>query len=551
MRHFSFLHRSMFGSLVMAAFLVSFQSPTQLPTLAVPSPGSLALYRILDGNAGIGLPVDVVTRPGEARMYIVDFSGSVRIWNAGELEPTPFLDLTATVFAGLSTGLRGMAFHPGYESNGLVYVSYDIMDQAGQVYFVIARMQRSAGNPDFVDANSLVEVLRELQPRPGHASSRLVFGPDGMLYAALGDGGIQQDPDCNGQNHSNLLGSMIRIDVDGGFPYAIPQDNPFLGDPNVRDECWVLGMRHPWRWSFDRWLGDLWISDVGQAAWEEVNFIPAGQGGVNLGWSVMEGPDCYVQTTCLPGALPCNDPGYTAAIHEYNHNAGDCSIIGGFVYRGIARPQDQGRYFYGDFCSKRVWSLRFDGQQVSDIQEHTSSMVSLNGGTLDTPVAFGQDPDGELLIMDFADNEIYRLVSDCHVVSYCEPLPNSLGAPATLTWSGAPKLGSMDLTFHVQGMPAGTIGHVFYSSNATQTPLGAGTLCVDTSAGYFRLPNFVANPLGRAHFKPDFTSPPLDSGPSHVLAGSQWFFQAWYRDTGAPLGSASNLTGGLQVFFGQ
>ena len=523
------------------------QPAPQNPVLRTPS-GNLALYRILPPGTALGIPMDVVTKPRDSRMYIVDLAGTVHILDAGQLSPTPFLDVSSRIRAAFPTGLRGMAFHPNYGLNGFVYVSFDFDDPSGNTLFGIARLTRSATQPDQVDPNSFVELLREPQYIIGHSASRLVFGPDGMLYAALGDGGLRDDPDCNAQNHQRLMGSMLRIDVDGAFPYAIPPDNPFLSDPNVRDESWHLGMRHPWKWSFDSATGDLWIADVGNDRWEEINWVAPGQGGHNFGWSVMEAHECFALSSCPPSSLPCGHPGYTPPVYAYDHTVG-CSIIGGFIYRGSAAPELWGRYLFSDFCTSNIWSLHWDGSQTSDLQSHSQNLLSLNGGTLDQPFGFAQDPSGELLVMDFADQEIYRFVTDCHVESFCPQGPNSLGAPAGMTWTGTPSLQSGDLTLHVSGMPPGTMGHVFYSAAQTLVPFAQSLLCVGTHVRYYRLPTFVANGLGRGHCPLNFAAKPLGSGSGQVQSGSTWFFQAWYRDPGAQPGLESTLSNALRVSF--
>ncbi len=529
--------------------LILAQSHLPAPPLVPTQPQTpYALERVIDTAAGLLTPVDIVTRPNDPNWYIVELPGIVQIYNGQTLEPTPFLDLTATVSADGLTGLRGFVFHPLYHLNGYVYTWFDFRDANQNLFIGLARMTRSAANPNQVDPASFVELLRSPQDARGHGSSRLEFGPDGMLYAMLGDGGLQQDPNCNGQNGLTMMASMIRIDVDGGFPYAIPPDNPFVGDPNILDEAWHVGLRHPWRWSFDRATGDLWIADVGQFTWEEINFVPQGVGGKNFGWSVKEGTDCFLPTTCLPAAPGCQDPIYTDPFYQYDHTQG-CSITGGFVYRGSALPQAYGRYFFADFCTGKLWSLAHSGQQVLDVIDHTPTLFSLNGGQLNSPVAFAEDHDGELLIIDYAGREVFRLVPECLVRPFCDPSPNSQGHPARLSASGTSDVSANDLVLHTQGMPPFSFGHPFMGSGQTSLALGGGQLCISATNGYVRLPIFVGNSAGRAHIPLDYTLPPLNSGPGQVLAGTRWNFQIWYRDSGAPAGSNSNLTNALAVYF--
>ena len=339
---------------------------------------------------GLSSPLDLESPPGDARLFIAEQTGGIRIVENGELLPAPYFDGTGLVAFGSFTGLRGLAFHPDYANNGFVYIAYDAVSSgAGDV--VIDRLTVSADNPNVVDPASRIEIYRVAQTSAWHGGGDMAFGPDGYLYAAHGDGhGQGGDPFCNAQDGSNLLGTMIRIDVDGAFPYAVPPDNPFVGDDSVVDEVWATGMRHPWRWSFDAATGDLYIADVGQSDQEEIDFIPAGTSGQNFGWKVMQGTSCFSTSSC--GVVPaCNDPAYTAPIYTQPTSL-NCSITGGFVYRGAAIPSEQGTYFFGSYCSGSVWSFRYDGNSVSDFDQRNADL----GVTLNNLTSFGQDAFGEL-----------------------------------------------------------------------------------------------------------------------------------------------------------
>jgi glucose/arabinose dehydrogenase len=257
---------------------------------------------------------------------------------------------------------------------------------------VIARYTTAAGNPDQADPASATTLLHIAHPFANHNGGNLVFGPDGYLYIGIGDGGSQGDPRGNGQNLGVLLGKVLRIDVNGE-PYAVPPDNPFKGQPNARPEIWAYGLRNPWRFSFDRKTGDLYIADVGQDTYEEVDFQPVGsQGGVNYGWSLMEGLHPFKGTY---------SPDLTLPIAEYSHAEGGCSVTGGYVYRGTQWPQWAGLYFFGDYCSGLIWAL---GQTQAGWQRELVLKSSLSISS------FGEDQAGEIYVLDHQGGAVYKLV---------------------------------------------------------------------------------------------------------------------------------------------
>ena len=320
--------------------------------------------------------------------------GKILIYNGRQLLSTPFLDISPLVSTGNERGLLSIAFHPDYINNGFLFLNYTNTDGVT----VIARY-RVSSNPDAVDPTSANVLLTIPQPFGNHNGGQLQFGPDGYLYIGMGDGGSSGDPSNFAQNPTKLLGKMLRIDVDAGSPYGLPSDNPFVGNPYSRDEIWASGLRNPWRFSFDRLTGDLFIADVGQRSWEEVNFQPAGSiGGENYGWRLMEGNHCYE-----PEAN-CNDGSLVLPTLEYGHSLGDCSITGGYRYRGSKNPRLYGLYIYGDFCSGRIWGAAKteSGQWTTNELLDTDFFIS----------AFGEDEAGEIYVAQWSSTSpgaIYRI----------------------------------------------------------------------------------------------------------------------------------------------
>ena len=359
----------------------------------LPATPTISLEPLLDG---FDRPVLVTNASdGINRLFVVEKPGRIVIVRDGAKQATPFLDIQPLVGSGGNEqGLLGLAFHPGYASNGWFFVNYT--DLEGNT--VIARYQVTA-DPDQADPGSATLLLEVDQPAANHNGGNLVFGPDGFLYIGLGDGGRAGDPWGNAQNLGVLLGKLLRIDVDSGSPYGIPADNPFVHslEPGVRPEIWAYGLRNPWRYSFDRATGDLYIGDVGQGRYEWVQRQPAGAGGgQNYGWNIREGSHCY------PTGTACDASGLVSPIAEYDHSLG-CSITGGYVYRGAAYPQLVGIYFFADYCSGRFWSLR----------ETTPSDWRLDP-PLQTPLrpsSFGEDEAGELYAVSLHNNGLYRLVA--------------------------------------------------------------------------------------------------------------------------------------------
>ncbi len=330
-------------------------------------------------------PVDVETN-GDGRLYIIEQRGKIVVFQDGQVLPTPFLDLRDRVNTnGLERGLLGLAFDPDFAHNGKFYVDYT--GARGDTF--VSRFHADPGSNQ-ADPSSEQNLLHIQQPFANHNGGHLAFGPDGYLYIGMGDGGSAGDPHGNGQNLGVLLGKLLRIDVQRGDPYAIPSDNPFVDQPDARPEIWAYGLRNPWRFSFDSATGDLYIGDVGQNQWEEIDVQPAGAaGGRNYGWSIREGFHEYKGQA----------DGLTDPVAEYSHSDG-CSITGGVVVRDPALPTWQGVYLYGDFCSGSVWGLRRqpDGSWLNQRQFQTSAAIS----------GFGVDPAGQVYLVDH-NGELYRL----------------------------------------------------------------------------------------------------------------------------------------------
>lgn len=333
--------------------------------------------------SGLDEPVYLTAPPGDStRLFIVEKAGVVRIFTNGALLDTPFLDISDRTTKGDEQGLLGLAFAPDYATSGRYFVSYTTTGGGDAGHSVIARFEVS-DNPD-VSGTDETEILTVDQPFNNHNGGMITFGPDHMLYIGFGDGGDGGDPLETGQRLTDLLGSMLRIDVSGAT-YTSPPDNPFINADESRDEIWNYGLRNPWRFSFDRSTGDLYIGDVGQGNYEEVDVVTAGDGGgQNFGWDDMEGNHCFEDNPCA--ANPSIRP-----VLEYDHGGNRCAITGGYVYRGSAVPAVVGHYFYADFCSGTLRSFRHlpDGS-ITDRQ----TWPAING----SPTSFGEDGKGELYI---------------------------------------------------------------------------------------------------------------------------------------------------------
>jgi glucose/arabinose dehydrogenase len=380
--------------------------------------------------SGLSRPVYVTHAPGDfKRVFIIEQRssniGRIRILDleTGVLQPTPFLNITP-VTTGSEQGLLGLAFDPGYADNGHFYVNYTAPGP-GAGYTIVERYTVMENDPNIANPDSVLQILQVTQPDSNHNGGWMGFGPDGLLYIAMGDGGSGNDPwgqFGNGQNKNALLGKMLRIDPSAdAFPddderyYSIPAENPFV-DADGADEIWAWGLRNPWRNSFDRLTGDLWIADVGQNLVEEVNFQPASSaGGENYGWRCMEGFNCTGLTGCECDADELTDP-----IHVYTHggNPFRCSITGGYVYRGCAIPGLDGAYFFGDYCSNQIWSLRLIDGQVEELTDRSAELAPGGGLSIVDISGFGEDAYGEMYICDLG-GEVFKIIPDEFVGPDC------------------------------------------------------------------------------------------------------------------------------------
>ena len=364
------------------------------------SPPSSATFELVPVASGFASPEDLQQpNDGSGRLFVVEQSGRIQIIDStGAREASPFLDVTGRsgFVSGGETGLLGLAFHPVYSQNGKFYVNYT-RNHSGQLQTVIAEFTASPSNANFSDPNSENILLTVDQPASNHKGGGLAFGKDGFLYIGLGDGGGEGDPNCNGQNINTLLGKILRIDVDSthtsGLNYAIPPDNPFLGQ-NARAEIWLYGLRNPFRFSFDSANGNLWIGDVGQDSFEEVDMLTPSQGGANMGWNIREGAHAFT-SSCTQTGSTLTDP-----IFDYDHSQGDVTVIGGFVYHGTKMPALAGEYVFGDFSSGRVWSLSGSGTSLT-----RANLLTVGQGDL---AAFGEDQAGELYVVRYSSGTIER-----------------------------------------------------------------------------------------------------------------------------------------------
>lgn len=373
------------------------------------------LTTALDNVVGLKSPPD-----GTGRLFIVEKAGRIRIWENGELAEQPFLDITERVETSNGDnderGLLGLAFHPNWAENHEFFVNYTGRGQRG-LADITGRFQVGADGMGDPDSEEL--VISYDDPAGNHNGGDLAFGPDGYLYIASGDGGGANDGFGNGQDKSALLAKILRLDVDGEHPYTVPADNPFVGQPNAAPEAWAWGFRNPWRFSFDRATGDLYVADVGQGSIEEVDFAAAGgAGGENYGWSIMEGSQCF-------GGGNCDRRGLVLPVAEYSHSEG-CSITGGYVYRGGRYPTAAGLYLYSDWCSRTIWGLsRDDAGRWRDARVGSASFGV---------ASFGEGADGEMYIMGLGN--LGRIAFDVPTAepsvtpSATEPTPTQ-DSPAT------------------------------------------------------------------------------------------------------------------------
>ncbi len=383
---------------------------------AVLFPQKLSSELVADG---FSKPVYATAIPGQKGcIAVLEQKGVIKIIQNGKILRSPFLNITDRVHYPLSPGdergLMGLAFHPDYRTNGFLYVNY--VDENDVTH--ISRFQISK-NPLKADPKSELIFITLKQPFSNHNGGHLDFSPnDGFLYISIGDGGKFGDPFNHAQNPETLFGSLLRIDVDLGETYNIPPDNPFVDNPKAAQEIWAIGLRNVWRFSFDRETGDLYMGDVGQNKWEEINFQPAeSKGGENYGWRIMEANHCYNPEK------DCDESGLVMPILEYPNDANymrvltgmdepevdGCSVTGGYVYRGSAIPDYSGTYFFADYCSGNIWTFDVKNGKPNHFSNRTEE-IALGGGDFSTYISsFGEDENGELLVVDY-NGEVYRII---------------------------------------------------------------------------------------------------------------------------------------------
>ena len=336
------------------------------------------------------------THAGDDRLFVLEQAGTIRIVEEGNVVETPFLDITDRVGSDASErGLLGLAFAPNYAETGLFYVNYTDLDGNTVVSRFATSDERGIADPDSEEV-----VLTQEQPYPNHNGGIIAFGPDNYLYIGLGDGGGQGDPEGNGQRLDTWLGKILRIEVDpaytGGEPYVVPEDNPFVTDSGARPEIWAYGLRNPWRFSFDRETGGLWIGDVGQNEYEEISMLPVGEGGANLGWNIVEGPECYAEPGCDPGEV-------TGPVFSYTHSSGaGCSVTGGYVSRGEEFAALNGVYVLADYCTGLIWGGGIDASGEMVFSEPVDTGLNIS--------SFGEGVNGELYLTDITGGTVYELV---------------------------------------------------------------------------------------------------------------------------------------------
>ena len=473
----------------------------------------LELQSFLGPADGLVTPVAMEAPPQETnRLFIAELqTGRVKVVVDGTVLAQPFLDISAELSIGAERGLFDVAFHPNYANNRQFYISYTNSQGAS----VVAEYRALASNPNRADVASKRIVLGPIpQPGDSHNGGAIEFGPDGMLYVSLGDGGFSfvGDMPNNAQRLDSLLGKILRLNVDIPAPH-VPAGNPFVSTPGAQPLIWHYGLRNPWRMSFDRELGDFWISDVGQFTREEINFQPAGHpGGLNFGWRCMEGTICTGYSAC-----PCPLSTATLPFHDYGHGSPDftqfigCSITGGYVYRGSDMPLFVGRYFFADFCTNKLWSIRRLPGGGKDLLEHSADITSAGLGNV---TSFAQDGRGELFVLDTFQNRILRLDQrPLGVPGAVVPIGCGVNPPGTLTVDGgAPDLGKklyLRLNAPAGGFSVGSPNALIVASSA-DTNFPCGTL----------LPSFGSSPFSAGELLVDLGVGLLNVSPVQPWQGS-------------------------------
>lgn len=436
--------------------------------------------------SGVPSPIDL-KHCGDDRLFVLSRVGSIYIIQPdGTLNTTPFLDIQSKISSTNSEeGMLGLAFSPDYATSGKFYVNYT-SNAGGQLHSVIEEYKVSASDPDVADAGSALIILTQDQPYSNHNGGNLMFGPDGYLYINFGDGGSGGDPLENGQDLTTFLGKILRIDVSASSvstPYTIPSSNPFYNsaNPNVKKEIWAYGLRNPWRSSFDRITGDLWIADVGQGQVEEIDFAPASDpGGHNYGWDIMEGSQCFEPSS------GCNTTGLTLPIYSYTHSVGN-SITGGYVYRSAQSAFLFGIYIYSDFGDEWIDGIREENGSLSGDVMHLITAAGVPG----KPISFGQDRYGDLYVLLYNDNTVYKFADTSYLLT-----PKAF-------FTGTNQGGG---NYLLDGLEGKALTYQWYRDGS---PIAGATLPDYTTAveGVYTLQ--VSNSLGHTGISEEFTLGPL------------------------------------------
>jgi glucose/arabinose dehydrogenase len=439
-----------FSAIIVVLNISSLQSHAQTPPV-------LNFTPVI--SSGLNSPLDIVNAgDGSNRLFIVEKGGTVKILSGGMLLPGNFLDIPDSLSAGGERGLLSLVFHPDYKNNRYFFIYYTNI--AGDI--TIARFQTQAGNPDAADESTGVVLLKIPKPFSNHNGGKLNFGPDGKLYFATGDGGSGGDPNNFAQNGNSLLGKMLRLDVDNFLTppyYSIPPDNPYVTDPLVRDEIYAIGLRNPWRWSFDRMNNDVWIADVGQGAWEEINSKTfASSGGINYGWRCYEGNAAYNTAGCLP---PVN---YISPIFNYPHNfaTGGFSVTGGYVYRGTEFPAMVGYYICSDYVSANTWLIKTDGMGGWNISQQAGLPGSIAG--------FGEDENAALYAVGL-NGVVYKITTNSVLpVSLKQFTAKTFGGYNEIRWQTSNELNiaAYEIEYSSNGINYSTAGSLNAVNNGNE-----------------------------------------------------------------------------------
>lgn len=503
--------------------------------MSAASPQSLGLELVA---TGLNQPVHLTAPAGDPRLFVCENRGLVRVLVNGAALATPFLDLSAEVHP--IEGLASLTFHPAYPATPFVYVAYlDTQVRARLVRYTVS------ADPNRLDPTSAVEVLPPQQkPDSLHNYGTVMFGPDGKLYLTTGD---SLSPNDTGPSPARDLGSVfgkvLRLDVDAPPPH-VPQDNPFVGVPGAREEVFCYGLRNPWRASFDRGTGDLWIGDVGRADREEIDVVALNlAAGADFGWRCREGTMC---TTFAPCSLGCAPPGHIDPLVEYDHGEGRCAVIGGFVYRGAALPWLVGRYVYGDFCTSEVRTLLRSGAAAFEHTRHTPRTFDWQRPTLLS--SWGEDAAGELYLLDVAVGRVFRLIDGCGSADApCTSNPNSSGGVAQLVARGSLAVAENTLDIFARPVPQGSLGYFLASRTGDYRPNfggSQGNLCIGPTILRFSLSPLLPSTSGEVRFRVPLTA---FGGGVVPAPGDVWTFQYWFRD--ANPGPTSNTSSALRVTF--